>query len=188
MHPYEKAIANSLNNIANKEVYFSISEIMAPSEKTAAEVVGELVSWACDPTNIMPITIARNCLEQFPVDWVSPKIKQTVFRFMVIPFPHHPTKLPKSPRICHSLHHRREEIFVVQFAKTSPIEPIAILGEVQVGMLFADAVIRAVDHTFHIRDDCVKLREIADLVGFKLMEVFVGERLFVRTCVVTFDF
>ena len=84
MHPYEKAIADSLNNIANKEVYFSISEIMALSEKTAAEVVGELVSWACDPTNIMPITIARNCLEQFPVDWVSPKIKQTVFRFIDI--------------------------------------------------------------------------------------------------------
>ena len=84
MHPYEKAIADSLNNIANKEVYFSISEIMALSEKTAAEVVGELISWACDPTNIMPITIARNCLEQFPVDWVSPKIKQTVFRFIDI--------------------------------------------------------------------------------------------------------
>ena len=57
---------------------------MARSEKTAAEVVGELVSWACQPTNIMPITIARNCLEQFPVDWVSPKIKQTVFRFVDI--------------------------------------------------------------------------------------------------------
>ena len=46
--------------------------------------MGELVSRACDPTNIMPITIARNCLEQFPVDWVSPKIKQTVFRFIDI--------------------------------------------------------------------------------------------------------
>ena len=84
MHPYEKAIADSLNNIANKEVCFSISEIMALPEKTAAEVVGELISWACQPTNIMPITIARNCLEQFPVDWVSPKIKQTVFRFIDI--------------------------------------------------------------------------------------------------------
>ena len=107
---------------------------------------------------------------------------------MVIPFPHHPTKLPKTPRICRLLNHRCEEIFVVQLAKASPIEPIAILCEIQVGMLFADAVIRAVDHTFHIRDDCVQLREVADLVGFKLMEVFVRERLFVRTCVVTFDF
>ena len=69
---------------------------------------------------------------------------------MVIPFPHHPAKLPKSPKICHLLYHRREEIFVVQFAKTSPIEPIAILGKVQVGVFLANAVIRAVDHTLHI--------------------------------------
>ena len=84
MQSYEKAIADSLNNTANKEVYFSISEIMALSEKTAAEVIGKLIFWACNPTNIMPITIARNCLEQFPVDWVSPKIKQTVFRYIDI--------------------------------------------------------------------------------------------------------
>ena len=84
MQSYEKAIADSLNNTANKEVNFSISEIMALSEKTAAEVIGKLIFWACNPTNIMPITIARNCLEQFPVDWVSPKIKQTVFRYIDI--------------------------------------------------------------------------------------------------------
>ena len=84
MQSYEKAIADSLNNTANKEVYFSISEIMALSEKTAAEVIGKLIFWACNPTNIMPITIARNCLEKFPVDWVSPKIKQTVFRYIDI--------------------------------------------------------------------------------------------------------
>ena len=35
-------------------------------------------------TNIMPITIARDCLKQFPVEWVSPKIKQTVFHFIDI--------------------------------------------------------------------------------------------------------
>lgn len=81
MHAYEKAIADSLNNIANKEIYFSTSEIMALSEEIASEVVGKLISWACQPTNVMPITIARNCLKQFPVEWVSPKIKQTVFRF-----------------------------------------------------------------------------------------------------------
>ncbi|MDD6278833.1 MAG: hypothetical protein PUA81_03460 [Oscillospiraceae bacterium] len=84
MHAYEKAIADSLNSIANKEIYFSTSEIMALSEEIASEVVGELISWACQPTNVMPITIARNCLKQFPVEWVSPKIKQTVFRFVDI--------------------------------------------------------------------------------------------------------
>ena len=84
MHAYEKAIADSLNNIANKEIYFRTSEIMALSEETATEVVGKLVFWACNPTNIMPITIARNCLKQFPIEWVSLKIKQTVFRFIDI--------------------------------------------------------------------------------------------------------
>lgn len=84
MHPYEEAIAESLNKTANKEIYFSVSEIMDLSDDTASEIVGELVSWACTPTSIMPITIGRNCLKQFPVEWVSPKIKQTVFRFINI--------------------------------------------------------------------------------------------------------
>jgi hypothetical protein len=84
MHAYENAIAESLNNIANKEIYFRTSEIMALSEETASEVVGELISWACQPTNIMPITIARSCLKQFPIEWVSHKIKKTVFRFIDI--------------------------------------------------------------------------------------------------------
>lgn len=44
MHPYEKAIADSINIIANKEIYFRTSEIMALSEETASEVVGKLIS------------------------------------------------------------------------------------------------------------------------------------------------
>ena len=84
MHPYEEAIAKSINKIANKEIYFSVYEIMALPDDTASEIVGELVSWACASTNIMPITLGRNCLKQFPVEWVSPKIKQTVFRFINI--------------------------------------------------------------------------------------------------------
>ena len=84
MHPYEEAIAKSLNKIANKEIYFSVSEIMDLSDEVASEIVGKLVFWACNPTSIMPITIGRKCLKQFPVEWVSPKIKQTVFRFINI--------------------------------------------------------------------------------------------------------
>ena len=84
MHPYEKAIAESLNKIANKEIYFSVSEIMSLSDSLASEVIGVLLSWACQPQNVTPITIGRNCLKQFPVEWVSPKIKQTVFRFINI--------------------------------------------------------------------------------------------------------
>ena len=69
MHAYEKAIADALNDIADKEIYFHPSEIMSLSDTLA---------------NIMPITIARDCLKQFPVEWVSPKIKQTVFHFIDI--------------------------------------------------------------------------------------------------------
>jgi hypothetical protein len=57
---------------------------MSLSDEISSEVVGELISWACQPTNVLPITIARNCLKQFPVDWASPKIKQTVFHFIDI--------------------------------------------------------------------------------------------------------
>ena len=84
MHAYEKAIADALNDIADKEIYFHSSEIMSLSDTLAYKVIGTLLSWACQPTNIMPITIARDCLKQFPVEWVSPKIKQTVFRFIDI--------------------------------------------------------------------------------------------------------
>lgn len=84
MHAYEKAIADALNHIADKEIYFHTSEIMSLSDTLASEVIGTLLSWACQPTNVLPITIARDCLKQFPVEWVSPKIKQTVFRFIDI--------------------------------------------------------------------------------------------------------
>lgn len=84
MHSYEEAIAETLNKIANKEIYFSVSEIMSLSDSLASEVIGVLLSWACQSQNDTPITIGRNCLKQFPVEWVSPKIKQTVFRFINI--------------------------------------------------------------------------------------------------------
>ena len=42
MHPYEEAIAESLNKIANKEIYFSVSEIMDLSDEVASEIVGKL--------------------------------------------------------------------------------------------------------------------------------------------------
>ena len=84
MHAYEKAIADELNDIADKEIYFHPSEIMSLSDTLAYKVIGTLLSWACQPQNITPITIARDCLKQFPVEWVSPKIKQTVFHFIDI--------------------------------------------------------------------------------------------------------
>ena len=84
MDVYEKAIADSINKIAGKDIYFNACEIIELDDDTASDIVGELVSWACQPTNITPITIARDCLKQFPEQWVSPKIKQTAHRYIDI--------------------------------------------------------------------------------------------------------
>ena len=75
MHPYEKSIADAVNKAAGKDVYFDAESIMQDSH--AADIIRELISWACRPTNIMPITIARDCLKAFPAKWVSPLIRQT---------------------------------------------------------------------------------------------------------------
>lgn len=80
MHTYEKMIADSINHIANKEIYFNADEIMKGSDEIAADIVSELVAWACTPTHILPISIARDCLKQFPIEWVSLKIKQTALK------------------------------------------------------------------------------------------------------------
>lgn len=79
MHAYEKRIADDINQVANKEIYFKPDEIMREPDSIATDIIGKLVSWACQPTHIMLISIARDCLKQFPTDWVSEKIKQTVF-------------------------------------------------------------------------------------------------------------
>lgn len=78
MNVYEKRIADEINQIANKEIFFNANEIMREPDGLATEIIGKLVSWACKPTNITPITIARECLKQFPTDWISNEIKQTV--------------------------------------------------------------------------------------------------------------
>lgn len=78
MNVYEKRIADEINQIANKEIFFNANEIMSEPDGIATEIIGKLASWACQPTNTTPITIARECLKQFPTDWISNKIKQTV--------------------------------------------------------------------------------------------------------------
>ena len=84
MHVYEKAVADAVNQIAGRDIYFRASEIMALPDDTAAEIVGTLLSWACCGQNTLPITIARECLTQFPAEWVSQRIRQTYTRFIDI--------------------------------------------------------------------------------------------------------
>lgn len=84
MHVYEKAVADAVNQIAGRDIFFRPSEIMALPDETAAEIVGTLLSWACCGQNTLPITIARECLTQFPAEWVSQRIRQTYTRFIDI--------------------------------------------------------------------------------------------------------
>lgn len=76
---YEEMISRQMNQIAGKEIYFHADEILCESSEISSSIIGLLLSFACSATNITPIDIARNCLQQFPTDWISEKIKQTAF-------------------------------------------------------------------------------------------------------------
>ena len=80
MNTYEKWIADSINKIANKEIFFNTDMIMRDSEEISANIVAELIGWACKPQNESSIRIARDCLKQFPIEWVSLRIKQTTIK------------------------------------------------------------------------------------------------------------
>lgn len=75
-------IAEDINKIADKEVFFNINEIMELDDNTSTQIVGKLLSWACQPQSTTYILYARNCLTGFPKDWVIPKIKNTVFSYI----------------------------------------------------------------------------------------------------------
>ena len=80
MNTYEKWIADSINQIANKEIYFNTDMIMKDSEEISTNIVAELIGWACKPQNESTIMIARDCLKQFPIEWVSLRIKQVAIK------------------------------------------------------------------------------------------------------------
>ena len=80
MNTYEKWIADSINKIANKEIFYTTDMIMRDSEEISANIVAELIGWACKPQNESSIRIARDCLKQFPIEWVSLRIKQTTIK------------------------------------------------------------------------------------------------------------
>lgn len=78
MHVYEKAISDKINAAAGKDIYFHADEIMALSEDASSEIIGILLSYGCQGQNVLPIMISRECMQQFPVEWVSEKIRQKV--------------------------------------------------------------------------------------------------------------
>lgn len=75
MDSYEECIKNEINQIANKDIFFDIDAIMSADNEVSERIVATLLSWACTATNTSPITIARKCIIQFPVEWISSRIK-----------------------------------------------------------------------------------------------------------------
>ncbi len=80
MDIYEKIIKDKINVVAGKDIYFKVNEILEISDNISSEIVMILLSYACNPTHITPITISRNCLKQFPVDWITNKIMKLIFK------------------------------------------------------------------------------------------------------------
>lgn len=76
MDIYEQRIVEEINGIAGKDLYFDTNAIMNESDEVSEKIVARLLYWACNPTNISPISTARKCLTQFPVEWISNKIKK----------------------------------------------------------------------------------------------------------------
>lgn len=75
MDEYEQWIAESVNEIAGRDIYFDVGEIMKLPDSVAARLVAELIRWACCPTKVRPITIGRDCLKRLPAAWSEPYIK-----------------------------------------------------------------------------------------------------------------
>lgn len=80
MNVYEKVIQNKINEIAGKEVSGDIQQIIHESDDVSSEIIKTLLFYACNPTHIALITYSRNCLTQFPAEWLCIKIKNLVFQ------------------------------------------------------------------------------------------------------------
>lgn len=76
MNIIEMRIADDINIIAKKPIYLFVNEIMDESDEISDGIVRCLLSWTCKPQNTTSIMIARDCIKQFPVDWISNKIKR----------------------------------------------------------------------------------------------------------------
>ena len=66
-------------SVASKqEVFFDVDRIVGLDQKTGNEVVGCLLSSACQSQNDRPITLGRQYLTMLPKGWVIDRIKEVV--------------------------------------------------------------------------------------------------------------
>lgn len=77
---YENAIKDEINAAAGRDIYFNIEEILKLPDNVSSEIVMILLSYGCQAQNEANITISRECLKQFPADWITKKIMKLVFK------------------------------------------------------------------------------------------------------------
>lgn len=76
MDVYEKSLSDEINKLAGKQVFFDVEQIVGLDQKTSKEIVGCLLSWACQSQNLIPITLGRKYLTMLPKEWVIDRIKE----------------------------------------------------------------------------------------------------------------
>lgn len=79
MNVYEQIINQKINKKAQKDISNDISSVINEPDDISIEIIKILLSYACTPTHIAPITYARDLLLQIQTDWISNKIKDLVF-------------------------------------------------------------------------------------------------------------
>ena len=78
MDVYERSLSDEINRLAGKQVFFDVDRIVGLDQKTGNEVVGCLLSSACQSQNDRPITLGRQYLTMLPKEWVIDRIKEVV--------------------------------------------------------------------------------------------------------------
>ena len=77
---YENAVKERINAAAGQDIYFDVEKILKLPDNVSSEIVMILLSYGCEAQNELPITISRECLKQFPADWITEKIMRLVFK------------------------------------------------------------------------------------------------------------
>lgn len=74
MDTYERELSEEINRIAGKNVFFDVDLIIGLDSKTADDIVGCLLSYACQSQNDSPITLGRKYLTMLPKEWITERI------------------------------------------------------------------------------------------------------------------
>jgi len=80
MNIYEEIISQKINEKAQKNISNDIQSIINEPNDISLDIIKILLSYACTPTHIAPITYARNLISQIQTEWICEKIKNLIFK------------------------------------------------------------------------------------------------------------